>query len=218
MLMAELPGVLLQDDADHPLPALRPEIAVAVLRKLAALQGKEDEGRLAHTAELLAQRWQGCLAQRKVATAFVPAGGGPAIPLAEARAQLQGYVGALLDHELAPLAAEVKGQRWSKGIKGGDVLTELYDQFDKALGRLGEAAVPQLQAVGDGKVAVDPQVPNVKGGERVVGQIGDPYLDGLRDDALGGKRKLSAGAWKAVFLAGDWVSEEGGSGITPVKR
>ncbi len=48
MLMSELPSVLLQDDADHPLPALRPEIAVAVLRKLAG-DGKHGDGR--------ARRW-----------------------------------------------------------------------------------------------------------------------------------------------------------------
>ena len=74
-----------------------------------------------------------------------------------------------------------------------------------------------MAAVGDKKVAVTPQLPGVKGGQRIVGQIGDPNLDQLRDDALNGKRTLSTGAWKAVFLAGDWVTEEGGSGITPVK-
>jgi hypothetical protein len=217
MLLAELPGVLLQDDADHPLPALRPEIAIAVLRKLSALQGKDDEGRLAQTADALSTHWQAYLAQQKVGDAFTPAGGGAAVSLAGARGQLQQYVAAVLDKELAPLAAEAKSERWSKGIKGGDALAALYDQFEKSIKRPGDGPVPQLQPSGDDKVAVDPQVPGVKGGVRVVGQIGDPYLDGLRDDALGGKRTLAAGAWKAVFLAGDWVTEEGGSGITPVK-
>jgi hypothetical protein len=216
MLAAELPGILLQDDADHPLPALRPEIAIAVLRKLAA-QGGEGDDRLGQTADLLAQQWQAFLAARAVGDAFTPAAGGAAVPLAEARVQLHRYVGALLDGELAPLAGEAKAGRWSKGVSKDGVLDELYEQFDKALSRLGGGPVPQLAARGDDRVAVDPQVPGVKGGVRVVGQIGDPYLDELRDDALAGKRTLAPGAWKAVFLAGDWVTEEGGSGINPIK-
>jgi hypothetical protein len=217
MLLAELPGLLLEDDADHPLPALRPEIAIAVLRKLSARQGKDDEGRLAQTADALASLWQSRLAQLKVGDSFLPAGGGSAVALAGAREELHRYVGALLDKELALPAAEAKAEPWSKGVKGGDALDELYDQFAQAIKRLGDGPVPQLQPSGDNKVVVAPQVPGVKGGERVVGQIGDPYLDGLRDDALAGTRTLAAGAWKAVFLAGDWVTEEGGSGITPIK-
>ena len=41
MLMGELPGVLLQDDADHPLPALRPDIAV----RRAAQAGRRGQAR-----------------------------------------------------------------------------------------------------------------------------------------------------------------------------
>jgi hypothetical protein len=218
MLMAELPAVLLQDDADHPLPALRPEIAVAVLRKLAAGDGKHVEERLAVSADLLQSQWWDYLAERKAGDAFTPAGAVQPVTLADARAQLHAYVAALLDGELATLAGDAKAERWSKGFSGGEpALHGLYDQFADTCARLADAVIPELAAVGENKVAVTPQVSGVKGGQRVVGQIGDPYLDQLRDGALAGKHTLADGAWKAVFLAGDWVTEEGGSGITPVK-
>ena len=96
-------------------------------------------------------------------------------------------------------------------------LAELYTQFDAACAALGTARLPELAVNASGRqVAVTPQVAGVKGGKRVIGQIGDPYLDELRDEVLAGKRQLTPGAWKAVFLAGDWVTEEGGSGIRPV--
>jgi hypothetical protein len=220
MLMAELPAVMLQDDADHPLPALRPEIAIAVLRKLAAAESKHADARLAQSADLLQRHWWAYLSERQVGNAFTPAGAGQPITLDAARTQLHAYVSALVEGDLASIARDVKAERWSKGVAGANGgLHGLYDQFSKACQQLGsDVHPPELVALGDDKVAVSPQMPGVKGGQRIVGQIGDPYLDGLRDSALAGKRTLSQGAWKAVFLAGDWVTEEGGSGITPVKR
>lgn len=211
MLMGELPGVLLQDDADHPLPALRPEIAVAVLRKLAG-KGKHGEGRLVQAADLQQQQWRAYLAARKVGDAFTPAGGGQPVPLAAARAQLEAYVTYWLDGLLAPLARDDKASRWSSA----EAAAELYDQFAKTCAGLAASRAPELEALGD-KVAVTPQVAGVHGGQRVVGEIGDPYLDELRNHALAGKRTLTVAEWQAVFIAGDWVTEEGGSGINPVK-
>ncbi len=216
MLMGELPGVLLQDDADHPLPALRPEIAVAVLRKLAG-EGKQGDGRLTQAAELQQEQWRAYLKLRTVGDAFTPAGGGQPVPLAAARGQLAAYVGYWLDGLLAPLARDAKAARWSSG--GGSAETaaaELYGQFAKTCAGLAGARAPELEAAGD-KVAVTPQVAGVHGGQRVVGEIGDPYLDELRNHALAGKRTLTVDEWQAVFIAGDWVTEEGGSGINPVK-
>jgi hypothetical protein len=210
MLMGELPGVLLQDDADHPLPALRPEIAVAVLRKLAS-EGKHGGGRLAQAAALQ-QQWQAYLKLRNVGDAFTPAGGGQSIPLAAAHAQLEAYVGYWLDGLLAPLARDDKAARWSSAETAAD----LYDQFTKTCAGMAGTRAPELEAVGD-KVAVTPQVAGVHGGQRVVGEIGDPYLDELRNHALAGKHTLTTAEWQAVFVAGDWVTEEGGSGINPIK-
>lgn len=211
MLMGELPGVLLQDDADHPLPALRPEIAVAVLRKLAG-ESKHGSGRLAQAADLQQQQWQAYLKLRKVGDAFTPAGGGQPVPLAGARAQLEAYVGYWLDGLLAPLARDAQSAQWSRA----ETAAELYDQFAKICAGLASTKAPELEAAGD-KVAVTPQVAGVHGGQRVVGEIGDPYLDELRNHVLAGKRTLTVAEWQAVFIAGDWVTEEGGSGINPVK-
>jgi hypothetical protein len=219
MLMAEAPAVLLQDDADHPLPALRPEIATIVLHKLAAGANKQAALRLSQTADLLRLQWRHYLAEQKVEYAFTPAGERAAISLDEARGHLRVYVEALLDGELAELAGENTLERWSKGIAKGnaEALPKLYSQFSATCSGLAEGNIPELKAAGNKNVAVTPQVAGVRGGQRVLGQIGEPYLDQLRDEALAGRRRLSSGAWKAVFLAGDWVTEEGGSGIIPVR-
>ena len=218
MLMAEMPALLLHDDADHPLGALRPEIAVLVLQKLAALD-RNAAARLQTSADRLARQWRSYLAEHKIAESFTPAGGGAPIAFKDARRHLDAHIGSLLRGKLAPLAgAAPKPERWSKGLADAAApLRELHAQFSAACVQLGDDEIPELTLAADKKVAVAPQVAGVKGGQRVVGQIGDPYLDKLRDEALGGKRKLAPGAWKAVFLAGDWVTEEGGSGITPVK-
>jgi hypothetical protein len=217
MLMAEIPALLLYDDADHPLGALRPEIAVLVLQKLAALD-RNAAARLQTSADRLAGQWRGYLAEHNIGESFTPADGGAPVALTEARRHLDAHIDALLRDELAPLAAAARPERWSKGLADAATpLAELYAQFSAACLQLGDDAIPELTLAGDKKVAVAPQIAGVKGGQRVVGQIGDPYLDGLRDEALAGKRTLASGAWKAVFLAGDWVTEEGGSGITPVK-
>ena len=217
MLMAESPLLLLLDDADHPLPALRPWIAVAVLQKLAALDANVA-ARLQLSATRLDEQWRTYLLEQKIGAEFTPAGGGKPVTLAAARQQVAAYVDALLESELASLAHAPKSGRWSKGLADSKTpLAELYAQFAAFCVDLTDDEIPELAAAGDKKVAVTPQVHGVKGGQRIVGQIGDPYLDQLRDDALAGKRTLSAGAWKAVFLAGDWVTEEGGSGITPVR-
>jgi len=217
MLMAESPSLLLQDDADHPLPALRPVIAVLVLQKLAALDANAA-ARLQLSAARLDEQWRAYLDEQQTGAAFTPAGGGEPVSLAAARQHLASYVEMLLEGELAVLAGAPRPGRWSKGLADTVTpLSELYTQFTAFCDHLTGDEIPELAAVGDKKVAVTPQLPGVKGGQRIVGQIGDPYLDQLRDDALNGKRTLSTGAWKAVFLAGDWVTEEGGSGITPVK-
>jgi hypothetical protein len=215
MLMAELPVVLLQDDGDHPLGALRPEIAVFALQKLAALE-PASAALLQNAAAALQAQWRAYLDEQGVGDSFTPAGGGPAVTLDAAREHLRLYVESLLGEKAALLAAS-ESVRWSKGLAAASTpLADLYNQFEAACARMGEARLPELEANG-AKVSVTPQVHGVKGGWRTAGEIGDPYLDDLRDDALAGKRKLSPGAWKAVFLAGDWVTEEGGSGIIPVK-
>jgi hypothetical protein len=216
MLAAELPGVLLQDDADHPLPALRPQIALAVLRALAGATpaGAPGGASLAATADLLQRQWDAFLADRMVGDSFTAKGSGERVALDTARHLLQTYVGSLLDEPLAGAAREAKAQRWSSA---GASVADLYAAFAQTCKRLQGAPLPELAAVGEQIVQVTPQVAGLKGGRRTVGEIGDRTLDDLRDDALRGKRTLTDAEWKAVFLAGDWVTEEGGSGIIPVR-
>jgi hypothetical protein len=50
-----------------------------------------------------------------------------------------------------------------------------------------------------------------------VGEVDDATLAALRERGLAGEA-LQADEWKAVFLAGDWPTQEGGSGIKPPVR
>jgi hypothetical protein len=213
MLMGELSSVLLQDDADHPLPALRPYIALAVLRKLGGSSELQD-ARLVQSADLLEAQWLAYLGACGVGDSFTPAGADASVRLADARSELERFVESMVEGELAPLAGAA--ERWSKGVAGADLpLADLYSQFSDYCARLGSTIIPEL-AAGGKRVSVTPQVAGVKGGQRTIGEIGDPVLDELRDEALAGRRTLRGLEWKAVFLAADWVTEEGGSGIRPV--
>ena len=210
MLMGELPGVLLQDDADHPLPALRPEIAVAVLRKLAS------EG---NTATGGWRRRRRCSSSGRPISSCARSGMPSRLPAAGSRCRWQRHA-----HSWKRMSATgwtafwrrwcatPRPARWSSA----ETAAELYDQFAKTCAGMAGTRAPELEAVGD-KVAVTPQVAGVHGGQRVVGEIGDPYLDELRNHALAGKRTLTVAEWQAVFVAGDWVTEEGGSGINPIR-
>jgi hypothetical protein len=220
MVGAELPAVLTYDDGDHPLAALRPEITPAVLRQLAVRSHGGQQQKLVQTADQLEQRWRAYLLAQGTATAFQPAGSTEPVLLEAARMTLASYVEELLARELAPLAAEESGTAWSEAVAAADptALSEITAQFERGLAQLDGSPLPELEARGKARVAVSPQVKGVRGGDRLAGQIGDPYLDELRDDALAGKRVLTTSEWQAVFLAGDWVTEEGGSGILPVRR
>lgn len=222
MLMAGLPAALTRDDGDHPLPALRPTIFTAVLRRQAAVAGEAAQRqRLAHAATALEINWRACAAERQVAATFEPADGAASVALGDAGVLLEQYVGALLDDELGALVDDRDHVLWSDGVDLPQVaeLADLYAQFAATLLQVREEVLPELTATAGGRqVKVMPQTVGGFGGERVIGQIGDPDLDRLRDGALAGERRLTPAAWKAVFLAGDWVTEEGGSGITPIKR
>ncbi len=96
-------------------------------------------------------------------------------------------------------------------------LPELFRQFEATLDGLRGRQLPELvMAAGGRRVVVEPQISGLVGGERVIGQIGDKHLDDLRDRALAGERKLEDNEWKAIFLAGDWLTQTGGSGIIPL--
>lgn len=210
---------LVIDDGDHPLDALRPEILHTTLRVMAEHGPDARRTGLEAAADFLAARWQTILTARGAPVAFVPAGESAALPLAEAGALLRQFVTETLGGVLAPLAADARHRPWSEGWAAGTGQeAALHAQFDAACARVAERAVPELILRDRARVvAVEGYAVEGRGGERVAGGIGDAYLDEVRDAGIGGAT-LKAEAWKAVFLAGDWVTEEGGSGITPVTR
>ena len=210
---------LVIDDGDHPLDALRPEILHMTLRVMAEQGPDARRKALAAAADWLDARWQTILAERGAPVAFVPAGASEAMPLAEAGALLRQFVVETVNGVLASLAADASHQPWSEGAAAGSGQeAALRAQFDATCERVAGRAVPELGLRDRARVVVvEGYAVEGRGGERVTGSIGDAYLDEMRDAGIGGAT-LKAEAWKAVFLAGDWVTEEGGSGITPVTR
>ena len=206
---------LVIDDGDHPLGVLRPEIAIATIRIMAAHGPEGRRSELVGAADLLAARWQAHLAAQGAPVAFVPAGASEAVTLAEAGDLLHLFVTETLHGVLAPLAADTSHRLWSAGA---DQEAALYAQFDAACEHIAERSLPELAFRDRARVvAVEGYAAEGRGGERVVGGSGDPYLDQVRAAGIAGTA-LKSKAWKAVFLAGDWVTEEGGSGINPVRR
>lgn len=208
------------DDGDHPLDALRPEILHTALRAVAARRQGDDRACLEMTVSALEAEWQAYLADRAVPGEFLPAGEEEAVALADARSLLRRFVQELLAGALAPLVADTESGKWSQGLRDAApaTLPKLFDQFAGYCATVEKVGLPSLALADRGRrVAIEAYPMEGPGGERKVGEIGDPYLDELRATGLQGAA-LQPDAWKAVFLAGDWVTEEGGSGINPVTR
>ena len=195
MLMAGLPAALTRDDGDHPLPALRPAIFTTVLQRQAAAAGDPvQKPRLAHAATALEMNWAAYLSEHRAPAIFTPADGSGAVTIAQATALVTQAVNALLDEELSALLGDGSRALWSDGLDAPDpeALDELYAQFATTLLRVRGEQLPELTATTSGhRVKVMPQIAGVNGGERATGQMGDAYLDRLRDEALAGKRRLA---------------------------
>ncbi len=208
-------AALTEDDGDHPLDALRPQIMHTTLRVLAERGAAALRPARLATADALDARWQESLAARGAPDAFTPAGSETPVALAGAGQQLRALVEEVLGGALAPLVADAGLTSWSTGAAdAGDALAQSRTQFEDRCLTLGETPLPELVVRSDGVVAVTRFPLKASGDQRTLGETGDAYLDALRDDGLGGAA-LTAVAWKAVFLAGDWTTQEGGSGIKP---
>lgn len=207
---------LVEDDGDHPLDALRPQILHTTLRTMAAQASGDRRKKLSAAADALDARWQEVLSTRGAPETFTPAGGDAPVSLAEASALLRSLVEGMLGGALAPLVADADHTPWSLGAtKAKAVAAESYAQFAEATARLAGAALPELALRNNAALVAVANYPiKAKGGQRSVGSTGDDHLDTLRSAGLGGA-KLTALEWKAVFLAGDWTTQEGGSGIKP---
>jgi hypothetical protein len=207
-------AALTEDDGDHPLDALRPQILHTTLRVLAERGAATLRPERLATADALDARWQESLAARGAPDSFTPAGSETPVALAAAGQQLRALVEEMLGGALAPLVADAGLTPWSSGAEAGDALAQSLLQFEERCLALRETPLPELVVRSDGVVAVTRFPLKASGDERTIGETGDAYLDALRDDGLGGAT-LTTVAWKAVFLAGDWTTQEGGSGIKP---
>ncbi|MFO7631280.1 MAG: hypothetical protein R6W76_02015 [Caldilinea sp.] len=207
---------LIEDDGDHPLDALRPQIMHTTLRVMAEKGLAERRQSLLTAADELDAAWQERLAARGAPVEFVPAGGDAPVALEEAGLLLRALVEEMLDGVLAPLVADAERAPWSTLVEDTSTKQpESKTQFEKVCAELAQKTMPELSLRNNGHVVSVARFPvEASGGQRTIGEIGDPYLDELRSIGLAGK-PLEAEQWKAVFLAGDWTTQEGGSGIKP---
>lgn len=207
---------LIEDDGDHPLDALRPQIMHTTLRFMAEKGAAENRQALLTAANALDTSWHEHLATRGAPVEFIPAGTDTPVALAEAGALLQSLVEEIADGVLAVLATDVEHTPWSVGTSDASTaLAASMEQFLATCTMLTMESLPELTLRNNRRLVAVARYPfEGTGGQRVVGEIGDPYLDELRSAGLAGKT-IEANQWKAVFLAGDWTTQEGGSGIKP---
>ncbi|MFN3334510.1 MAG: hypothetical protein ACK47M_18560, partial [Caldilinea sp.] len=154
--------------------------------------------------------------ERSAPTEFIPAGEDAPVALADAGALLDALVREMLDNVLAPLIADASHTPWSVGAEDASIVfAESEAQFDVTCSTLGSRTLPELSLRNNRRVVSVARFPvEDVGGERTIGQTGDPYVDDLCSRGLAGE-SLQADQWKAVFLGGDWTTQEGGSGIKP---
>ncbi|WP_298982124.1 hypothetical protein [Caldilinea sp.] len=207
---------LVEDDGDHPLDALRPQILHTTLRVMAEKGPAEQRKALLTATEALEAAWAQTLKDHGSPTEFLPVGGDAPVSLDEAGALLRSLAEEMLNGALAPLAADAGRTLWSSGAaESSTALAACEEQFAETCRSLSGSTLPELALREQNRVVAVARFPvKGEGGQRVVGEIGDPRLDELREAGLAGAA-LTADQWKAVFLAGDWTTQEGGSGIKP---
>ncbi|MBE2240639.1 MAG: hypothetical protein IAE81_22825 [Caldilineaceae bacterium] len=204
------------DDGDHPLDALRPYIMHRTLRALAAQGAAAHQPSLLAAADALDALWQEQLVARGAAGEFTPVGVEEPVSLADAQELLQGLVEEMLSGALAPLVADAQHSPWSTGSADpAATAQQSFEQFVEFCALLVDEPLPELALRSAGAVVVVTRFPvSRENVQLAVGETGDAYLDERRDAGLGGAT-LTAVEWKSVFLAGDWTTQEGGSGIKP---
>lgn len=207
---------LVEDDGDHPLDALRPQILHTTLRVMAEKRSGEQREALLTAAGALDAAWEQTLKEHGAPAEFLPSGSDEPVALDEAGALLRNLVEAMLNGALAPLAADNVRTLWSLGAtESSATFASCEEQFAEYSRSLSGSTLPELALRDQNRIVAVARFPiQGEGGHRVVGEIGDPHLDELREAGLAGAA-LTADQWKAVFLAGDWTTQEGGSGIKP---
>lgn len=207
---------LVEDDGDHPLDALRPQIMHVTLRVMAARGAPAHQSSLSVAADALDALWQEHMVERGAPTEFVPSGEHTPISLTEAGSLLETLVKEMLDGVFAPLVADEEHIPWSTGADDASrAWSESEQQFHSHCLMLSGKSLPELSLHNNQRMVSTARFPiSTGGGKRILGETGDPYLDELRQAGLAGAA-LKADQWKAVFLGGDWTTQEGGSGIKP---
>ncbi len=207
---------LAEDDGVHPVDLLRPQILHTAL-KLLAEQGAPGQQRSALRAAVLAleSSWQEQLAAAPAAFEA----GGAVIGVQEGGAQLRAFVAELLGSVLAPLLRDEAHCPWSVGAEEpSHALAASLEQFSSFCAAQAGQPLPELALDEAQQTTGVVRFPGVDwGAVRSAGEVGDATLAALRERGLAGDA-LQAADWKAVFLAGDWTTQEGGSGIKPPVR
>lgn len=209
---------LAEEDGVHPVDLLRPQILHTTL-KLLAEQGAPGQQRSALWASVkaLESTWQLQLSAASAPEAFEA--GGAVIGVQEGGTQLRAFVAELLGSVLAPLLRDEAHCPWSVGAEvPSHALAASLDQFSSFCAAQAGQPLPELalDEVQQGVGVV--RFPGIDwGAVRRVGEVDDATLAALRERGLAGEA-LQADEWKAVFLAGDWTTQEGGSGIKPPVR
>ena len=207
---------LVEDDGDHPLDALRPQILHTTLRIMAEKRSAEQREALLTAVDALEAAWEQTLQAHGNPVEFLPAGGDAPVALDEAGILLRSLVEEMVNGALAPIAADAGRTLWSLGAaESSAALASCEEQFAEYCRSLSGSSLPELALRDQNRIVRVARFPvKGEGGQRLVGEIGDPHLDELREAGLAGAA-LTADQWKAVFLAGDWTTQEGGSGIKP---
>ena len=208
----QCPGDLITHDGDHPVPALRPMIALAALQAIADLQDDGFRKKLASLVQLLDGRWQpiweeACAEEKQgrpepEVTYFGQgdADGGPAVTLDELRAQVRPMVDMVLkETTFAVGSAGVKQQQnlltatnhWGKARSATE--TEEIRTMEV---KLAEDTVASIQMRIDQVQANDS--PKLESGEE---DLFERFLEFVRErqETKKGTGVVPAEEWKAVL-------------------
>ena len=199
----------LEDDTEHPIPALRPRVYNMALR--ATAQG--------HAVNALAKRWNKVVDARVNIDEFTTAYG-KEITLKHAKKQMKSYIHAITDLDAWPTDA-FEVQRWSKKR----AIDKLYPEFNDFVDACTDS-VPEAVLAKDGKTA---QVNaykdsswNFKANEWTVGhfaQRATSWNDNIRHDGVAGKydadHRIPPEVWTQILMVNHWITGVGNENAYP---
>jgi hypothetical protein len=214
------PDEFTEDDGEHPVPALRPQIYTDLLRAIGS----------SNSAQALDELWDKHLMARNRPTSFrvrkATAGHNETRQLAEARHQIK----EVTDNFMATLNALHPDQRganppWSNGlpgmVKADEVSSLLYKKFEDYLDDLfpkpeidsipedrniaATGKVPKLRKTDNNKMILDSIEDGIQDNERELGKA-TPRFEDLKN--LNGNKdsKIPSEIWSLVFSMSGWAT------------